>query len=535
MDTIHFIRRSIVLVMIGSHGQASLLLFFSIIQGYITKAYPVLGCYVNRIPIKSTDQGHKVRSAVQFSKTSGSKVKEKTGYRPPMESSKLKIKRRFEDLGQSKTSNAKCLKVKNGLFINYLTSSGENIVHLLAQCYIDYYIDFSFLFDYKLDFNHTNNDGNSPLMVASLFMNSPFLQFLAPLPCDVNRQNHQGHTALHLCVTGFTLIKEKLNMMKVNSIVKELCAFEYFPRYLQCIGILLSLGADVNMQDKKGKTVLMLACMKNDRKLLETLFIHGADVNIVDNHRRSALQYIDLTNNVYDLTCFNLLLSRGCRQSFNQPCLNGNTLIQNLLQFSPLWQIDQTVNFIKFLVFNNVNLQHLTSDDGEISYGQLSLEEFSSQSRHELRQILVLSGGSVVQITKILHFEQEENYEASLPETLREKPREKFCLFANNLSLKEICRRVIRQNTGLAIHDRFSELLDFPTLTDFLMFKDIDSMRFSLPVQLMSVIDDDYDDDYNSYDLNKENDDYENDYLMYKGLKYLNEVPSYSDSYLDSV
>ncbi|ESO93468.1 hypothetical protein LOTGIDRAFT_175546 [Lottia gigantea] len=344
-------------------------------------------------------------------------------------------------------------------------------------------------------------------------------------------------------------------MMKVNSVVKELCSCEYYPRYLKCIDILLNLGADVNIQDKGGKTVLMLACMKNDRKLVEKLLIHGADVNIVDNHGRSALQYIDLPNNVYDLTCFNLLLSHGCKQSFNQPCLNGNTIIQNVLQFSPLWQIDQTVNIIKFLVYKNVNLQLLTSDDGEISYGQLSLEEFSSQSRHELRQILYLSGGSFIQITQILHFEEEENYEASLPETLRENPREKFYLFANNLSLKEICRRVIRQNTGLTIHDRISELLNFPTLTDFLMFKDFDSERFSLHGQLESVIDNDYDDDYDSYDLNKENDDddlvllsikylfndiddiyyddYENDYLVYKHCKYLNEVQAglkYSDS-----
>ncbi|ESP00120.1 hypothetical protein LOTGIDRAFT_87526, partial [Lottia gigantea] len=131
--------------------------------------------------------------------------------------------------------------------------------------------------------------GNSPLMAASLLNNLPFIQFLATLPCDVNRQNHQGHTALHLCVIGFTLIKEKLNMMKVNSVVKELCAREYYPIYLESIDILLNLGADVNIQDKGGETVLMLACVKNDRKLLEKLLKHGADVNIVDNHGRSAL------------------------------------------------------------------------------------------------------------------------------------------------------------------------------------------------------------------------------------------------------
>ncbi|ESP01797.1 hypothetical protein LOTGIDRAFT_172351 [Lottia gigantea] len=437
----------------------------------------------------------------------------------------------------------------NGLYINSLTSSGENIVHLLAKFFhMDYlYIDFSFLFDYELDFNLINNDGNSPLMVASLLNN---FQFVATLACDVNRQNNQGHTALHLSVIGFTLIKEKLNMMNVNSVVKELCSREYYPRYLACIDSLLNLGADVNIQDKGGKTVLMLACMKNDRKLLETLLIHGADVNIVDNHGRSALQYIDLTNNVYDLTCFNLLLSHGCKQSLNQPCLNGNTIIQNVLRFPSLWQIDQTVHFIKFLVNKNVNLQLLTSADGEISYGQLSLEEFSSQSRHELRQILYLSGGSFKQITQILHFEVEES-KASLSETLREKPSEKFIHFANNLNLKEICRRVIRQNTSRAIHDLISELNSMvgKPLTRFILFKDKDSKRFSLPDQFESfndirywfqdLIDDDYGDAYDFYDLNKENDDYENDYLVFNDYKYLNEVSAglkyyYSDSDSDS-
>ncbi|ESP01834.1 hypothetical protein LOTGIDRAFT_172391 [Lottia gigantea] len=323
---------------------------------------------------------------------------------------------------------------RNGLYINSLTSSSENIVHLLAQFYMDYlYIDFSFLFDYELDL--INND-------------------------------------------------------------------------------------DVNVQDKGGKTVLILACMTNDRKLLEKLLIHEADLNIVDNHGRSALQYIDLTNNVYDLTCFNLLLSHGCRQSFNQPCLDGNTIVQNVLRFQSLWQIDQTVDFIKFLVNKYVNLQLLTSDDGDISYGQLSLEEFSSQSRNVLRQILYLSGGSIEQITQVLHFEVEES-KASLSETLREKPSEKLIHCTNNLSLKEICRRFIRQNTGLTIHERISELNSMvgKPLTRFILFKDKDSKRFSLPDQFES-----FNDDYDSYDLNKENDDYENDYLVYKNCKYLNVV-----------
>ncbi|ESP00119.1 hypothetical protein LOTGIDRAFT_158347 [Lottia gigantea] len=58
-------------------------------------------------------------------------------------------------------------------------------------------------------------------------------------------------------------------------------------------------------------------------------------------------------------------------------------------------------------------------------------------------------------------------------------------------------------------------------------FNDFDSNRFSLLDQLESFIDDDFNDDYandyNSFDLNNYYDDYENDYLVYKDCKYLNE------------
>ncbi len=53
--------------------------------------------------------------------------------------------------------------------------------------------------------------------------------------------------------------------------------------------ILLEHGADINLQDKKGWTALMLACFFEQDKAAKLLLEHGADVNIKNRKGKTAL------------------------------------------------------------------------------------------------------------------------------------------------------------------------------------------------------------------------------------------------------
>ena len=57
------------------------------------------------------------------------------------------------------------------------------------------------------------------------------------------------------------------------------------------IKLLIESGANINMQDHNGETVLMHAGGNNRIESLQLLLDHGADINIQDNFGRTALMF----------------------------------------------------------------------------------------------------------------------------------------------------------------------------------------------------------------------------------------------------
>ena len=51
---------------------------------------------------------------------------------------------------------------------------------------------------------------------------------------------------------------------------------------INCVELLLDLGADVNAVDKDGKSVLTYAVYSGDMRIVKKLLIHGADKAIKD-------------------------------------------------------------------------------------------------------------------------------------------------------------------------------------------------------------------------------------------------------------
>ncbi|XP_050392473.2 uncharacterized protein LOC126811038 isoform X2 [Patella vulgata] len=249
----------------------------------------------------------------------------------------------------------------------------------------------------------------------------------------------------------------------------------------------------------------MEAAMKNDRVLTRKLLQDGAIVTMLDYSGRSALQYLNIYQSVFDLTCFQLLLSNGNDNTglLNIPCMDANTIIQTALCFPRFWEPFQAICFIRYLIAQNCCLQILVSSslESKCNYNQINFTELSLQDRDKLRKLLYLSGAKGGEIMTKLSFYEEDH------DIIPSRDREEFISFCSNVPLISLCRRIIRQNLGLGIQEKVKDLELPRILNDFLLLKDV------LHPQDYNVnhIDDgcnyfDDDDDYNGYDIDRDRD-----------------------------
>ncbi|XP_050404240.1 serine/threonine-protein phosphatase 6 regulatory ankyrin repeat subunit C [Patella vulgata] len=419
----------------------------------------------------------------------------------------------FDDILKCKRLWGFSYYIKLKLIVNGVTAEGENMLHLLAGVNYDYSLSkFNWLLNNELDINHPCSKTNTPTMIAAFLLNSKYLELLTSHPrLEINTQNNQGHTALHLCIIGFTMFKNGLNKRQVNDVVKNYCR-QIYPIYMACIDTLLGVdGIDVNIHDNAGRTSLMMAAMKNDRVLTRKLLQAGAIVNRLDHSGRSALQYIDIYKSLFDLTCFKLLLSKANTGLLNLPCIDGNTIIQTALCFPFFWKPCRVVRFIRYLVAENCCLQTLVTSSVESSYNQIDCTEISSEERDKLRKVLYRSGAQGEEIMTTLNFDEEDQqYE---DRTIFSLGRKKFVSFCSNISLKSLCRRIIRQNLGWGIKEKIKNLELPRELKDFLLLKDVLHPKdYNIDNIDDGCNDFDNDDDYDGYDIDKDRDD---DYTQY--------------------
>ncbi len=147
-----------------------------------------------------------------------------------------------------------------------------------------------------------DNKGNTPLMQA-LEDHKPKIAFdlLEQQVTDINKQNNKGETAL---------------MMAANY------------GYLNIVDKLLEKSADPNLQDTAGFTALMYATIKRHRGIIELLLNKPhTDINILGYQNNSAI-FVSLKLNSLDLDLdiVNLLLDDK-RINLDQKDRDGNTLL----------------------------------------------------------------------------------------------------------------------------------------------------------------------------------------------------------------
>lgn len=109
------------------------------------------------------------------------------------------------------------------------------------------------LLDHGADIHAKDEEGNTPLHLATSNQNNQVVALLLDRGADINTENKDGDTPLHLAI--------------------------YHDRSPDIIPLLLAQGADINVQNKYGDTPLNKA-IERSPAIIPILLEHGADVNI---------------------------------------------------------------------------------------------------------------------------------------------------------------------------------------------------------------------------------------------------------------
>ena len=118
------------------------------------------------------------------------------------------------------------------------------------------------LVDGGANVNVQDSDGHTPLMIHAENGNKDIVSYLITHHADVDRRDTAGWTALH--ISG----------------------------HLTIVKILVDGGANVNVQDDKGRTPLMIHAEKGNKDIVSYLIAHGADVDKKDSKGQTALHYV---------------------------------------------------------------------------------------------------------------------------------------------------------------------------------------------------------------------------------------------------
>ena len=129
-----------------------------------------------------------------------------------------------------------------------------------------------------IDINTTDENGTTPLMIASFEGHEPLVTYFIDMGADLMKKDYRGKIALDYAVQN-----EKY---EIAGLLKEACENEKRnPRIFQIIQKgnvnhlkqLIEWGIYVNVENEAGETPLMGSVLKNDLEMMKLLLESGAD------------------------------------------------------------------------------------------------------------------------------------------------------------------------------------------------------------------------------------------------------------------
>ncbi|KTD03251.1 ankyrin repeat domain-containing protein [Fluoribacter gormanii] len=288
--------------------------------------------------------------------------------------------------------------------LRYQTKDGWSGVHFAAS---NDRLDIIKLFPEEFAAKVTDNDGNTPLMVAAGRGNLNIIEYLLEKGADLHQSNNHGESAVIFAVENGQLntlkfLDEKgVDLTIVNNKGENPLLVAAKNGHLACVSYLLDRGFSADLKDNQGKTAFQLA--------LETSQLEIADLLVAgstSNEKDHAL--IDAVNRG-DLAAVQWLVEHGASlaamDTFQMTPLllaahMGNIkLVDYFLSLdpSPVHDKDSEGDNILFVAIKS---RHTSLVEHLVTEGLFSLEERNSQGKTPL---LVAAEINSEELVELLH------------------------------------------------------------------------------------------------------------------------------------
>ena len=218
-----------------------------------------------------------------------------------------------------------------------------------------------------------DNEGRSALMrlcdndpcTGNVTAHYDILQHLLQIGANVNFQDQLGKTALMIAIArgnakfAETLLREdqeQLDMQDNEGNTSLIIAFKTGDSDLYLVKLLIEEGADMNLQNKKGQNLLMIACDEQSVPCVEILIEKGVKTNLQDNEGLTALMIASKRGNK---NIVEQLISEGQAEVDLQDH-QGRTALMHSVHFQEEWHQQADIAAVSRLLIKsgaNMDLQ----------------------------------------------------------------------------------------------------------------------------------------------------------------------------------